>query len=105
MNQIINQLLLKECSNKTEYFLKKHILKIRNFSNGITEKKIDFCKDMNPRLYILFLVDKYMTLITNMCFENQCYVFQVSINFDPVKEILKNRISDLYFSEDSDYSE
>ena len=40
-----------------------------------------------------------------MCFENQCYVFQVSINFDPVKEILKNRISDLYFNEDSDYSE
>ena len=87
------------------FFWKNTYEKIRNFSNVITEKKIDFCKDMNPRLYILFLVDKYMTLITNMCFENQCYVFQVSINFDPVKEILKNRISDLYFSEDSDYSE
>ena len=30
-------------------------------------------------------------------------VFQVSLNFDPVKEILKV-MSDLYFNEESDYS-
>ena len=31
-------------------------------------------------------------------------VFQVSLDFDPVKEILKT-MSNLYFNEESDYSE
>ena len=31
-------------------------------------------------------------------------VFQVSLNFDPVKEILSNAMSDLYFNEEGDYS-
>ena len=52
---------------------------MRNFRTEITEKKFflfpavfifDFCKNMNPRLYILFLVDKSMTYIMNICFEN-----------------------------------
>ena len=51
---------------------------------------------MNPRLYILFLIDKSMTQIRNIeskIIRNvviKCMVgFQVSLNFDPVKEILK----------------
>ena len=40
---------------------------------------------MNSRLYILFLVDKSMTQIMNII------IFQVSLNFDPVKKILKMR--------------
>ena len=50
---------------------KVHIGKIRNYWNEITEKYIfflfptvcifDFCKNVNPRLYILYLVDKSMT--------------------------------------------
>ena len=32
----------------------------------------DFCNNMNPHPYILFLVDKSMTKIMNICFEN-CY--------------------------------
>ena len=40
---------------------------------------------MNSRLYILFLVDKSMTQIMNTI------IFQVSLNFDPVKKILKMR--------------
>ena len=55
-----------------EHFLKKvHIGKIRNFWNEITEKNffflfptvwiLDFCKNMNPRRYISFLVQKSIT--------------------------------------------
>ena len=40
---------------------------------------------MNSRLYVLFLVDKSMTQIMNII------IFQVSLNFDPVKKILKMR--------------
>ena len=45
---------------------------------------------MNPPLYILFLADKSMTKIMNICLGiNVMIVFQVSLNFDPAKEILK----------------
>ena len=46
-----------------EHFLKKRLEEIKNFWNEITEKMFFsisnglyfwFCKDMNPRLYILF---------------------------------------------------
>ena len=36
---------------------------------------------------------------------NIMIVFQVSLNFDSVKEILKKAMSYLYFNEESDYSE
>ena len=51
---------------------------------------------MNPRLYILFLVDKSMTSIMNMFQELlealiKCMIVLQELNFDPVKEILKIR--------------
>ena len=49
-----------------------------------------------------------MRIIRNFLYLYVLIVFQVSLNFDPVKEILKicqYLISYLYFIEESDYSE
>ena len=54
----------KECSDETlSIFWKKHMYE----KLGISEMKFatvcifDFCKNMNPRFYILFLADESMT--------------------------------------------
>ena len=52
---------------------------------------------MNPLLYILFLVDKSMMMNNGYMYSNnnneymfwKLIVFQVSLNLDPMKEILK----------------
>ena len=98
----------KESSGEHWTFSKKvHTGKFRNFWNEITEKSFflfptvcifDFCKNTNPRLNILFLVDKSMTEIMNTVLRiirslllNVWSFFMFSLNFDPVKEILKIR--------------
>ena len=50
---------------KNEHFLKKGILK-KSFLLFPTVCIFDFCRNMNSRLYIFFLLDKSMTYITNM---------------------------------------
>ena len=92
-----------------EQFLKKAcIWKMRNFWNEITEKKIFFflfwavcifyfCKNIDPGCYISFLVDKSMIYITNILLTiNGMIAFQVSLNFNPMKEILKIRFIYMY---------
>ena len=65
-------IILKEYSDENWAFSEKmHTLKVRNLWNEITEKKFFllfwmahifvFCKNMSPRLYILFSVHKSMT--------------------------------------------
>ena len=61
------------------FWKKKHVYEKLGFSEIKQFEKFfflfpmictfDFCKNMSP-LYILFLVDKYMTQIMSMCFEN-----------------------------------
>ena len=70
-SELKQKLSLRNARMKLRAFSEKaHIGKIRNFSNEATVRDFflfptvclfDFCKNMNPRFYILFLVDKSMT--------------------------------------------
>ena len=70
-SELEQKLSLENARMKLRAFSEKaHIGKIRNFCNEATERDFflfqtvclfDFCKNMNPRRYILFLVDKSMT--------------------------------------------
>ena len=88
-----------------EHFLKKTLRgKIKNFWNEITEKCFflfptvcifGFVKIWTPVFTSYFLVDKSVTSIMNMRFEN----------YDFRNLLLNDLMSDLYFNEESDYSE
>ena len=104
---------------------KVRIEKVRNSWIEITEKYtfflfptvriFYFCKNMNPRLYILFLVDKSVTQIMNMFWELleagiKCMIVFQELNCDPLKKVRNSRpevytVSYLYFNEESYYSE
>ena len=65
---------------------------------------------MNPCFYILFFIDKSMTWTMTTCFENYwkivCYDrFWSFIKFWSREINTDNTMSDLYFNEESNYSE
>ena len=85
---------------------KAPIEKIRNSWIEITEKLFSFlfptvcifyfCRNMNPRLYILYLVDKSMTQIMKMFWELleaiiKCMIVFQELNYDPLKKFKSSR--------------